>query len=55
MEGRERGYESSGSEEYGPAPKKQRKHKFKTFKQRINNVGYSKIILAFFDLPKEQI
>jgi hypothetical protein len=44
MEGREMdrgGYESGGSEEeYGPAPKRQRKHKFKTFKQRVNNVSW---------------
>ncbi|KAL4521880.1 hypothetical protein Ndes2526B_g01987 [Nannochloris sp. 'desiccata'] len=42
MEGRDidrGGYASDGSEEeYGPAPKRQRKHKFKTFKQRVNNV-----------------
>ena len=33
------GYASDESQEYGPAPKRQRKHKFKTFKQRVNNVG----------------
>jgi hypothetical protein len=42
------GYASDGSEEeYGPAPKRQRKHKFKTFKQRVNNVSEIRAILMF--------